>query len=533
MQQTRPSGPPENRLLLLIVLASALVVAASVALNNTQTTAGMVAAGLAVGALEGAIVLAWFLLKAHSIRQRMLFMVALLGLLAWAAVLANTSSQLDDLVWFFVSAGAIVCGIVLAFLVARKWRSGEVLPILLIVFSSVVVTVSIVLASEHARIEDLLLAGLLAFIISLTVTLLLWPIWAFSTGWFRRRATNRIIISQIATVVRQNLPLATGLSLAAEAERGWARRNLRQIARLIAEGSPLSTAIATGYPDCPSLPLSLVIAGEKAGQLTAALDQAEEHLLEQRRRTKTTDISVLGYVLVLTSFATLVVSGIMVAVVPKFKEIFKDFGVRLPASTMSLIDFCEFVLSNPALYLLPAVGIPLAIYWSVRPRRVPNLAWSSRAADWIRWHTPGWRRLEKARSLRTVLRVMGLGVRSGMGLDVAARLAEGVDVNAQLRPRVHQFAELLVQGLPIRDAAREAELGEVTATALSGGQRANDMGAALRYAADYQGALASRAWIVLRAMTLPGWTILMGLMVGWVVYSLFHPLVALIDSISF
>jgi type II secretory pathway component PulF len=262
------------------------------------------------------------------------------------------------------------------------------------------------------------------------------------------------------------------------------------------------------------------------------MEQVHVYLLERGRRVATNDFSILAYVPVLAGFTLFLVFGIMVAVVPKFEDIFKDFGTRLPSFTILLIRASKFTLDIWPVLVLAALAIALYVYWSVRPRRVGKLAFTSRVADWVRWHTPGWSRIEMARGMRAILQAIRLGVASGMNLQPAARLAEIVDVNDCLRPRLRQFADLLGGGMSTTEAARRAGLGEVTAAALSGGQRAGDIDAGLRYAADYYGALVSRTWIVLRNMAWPVCTIVMGIIVAVVVLALFLPLVALINSVS-
>ena len=65
------------------------------------------------------------------------------------------------------------------------------------------------------------------------------------------RPNIRIVIGQMAMVASQNLPMATGLMLDSEGERGKTGRVLRQIARLLAEGRN-STPPSPG--DIPSAP---------------------------------------------------------------------------------------------------------------------------------------------------------------------------------------------------------------------------------------------------------------------------------------
>ena len=358
------------------------------------------------------------------------------------------------------------------------------------------------------------------------------PLTGLATVRARSRFVERIVVGQIATVVRQNLPLATGLALAADSETGWPRTHLLRISKLLAQGLTLSEAMRVGFPDCPSLVLSLVAAGEKAGQLPAALDQAEDHLVERARRRDEFDTSVWPYPAILLAFMCLTVAGIMVAVIPKFKEIFADFGVELPAMTRLLMSISEwFVSGTPPGWILVLIPVVIVACFWLRRRRYPDLQLRSRIADWIRWHVPGFRRAVFGQGMSVMLRLMRHAVRSGMNLAPAARLAAGVDVNACLRRRMTHFADLLARGMDVGQASDAAGLGRVATTALAAGQRAGNMDAALRYAADYHDAIVSRWWIVLKRLAWPLSTLVMASIVGFVVLALFTPLVTLINCV--
>lgn len=371
-----------------------------------------------------------------------------------------------------------------------------------------------------------------ALFISILLLLLLigYAIIAFCTAWWRRRAVQRVVIGQIASMLRQNLPLATGLALAADSERGQIRTHLHRIARLLAQGLSLAQAVERGFPGCDSLIRSLIIAGERVGQLPAALEQAENMLIERDRRRSSLNDDAWLYALVILIFAVLIVSGLMVAIVPKFMEIFKDFDLPLPPVTVTLISVSEWCADFILLLVPLIVLLPLGLYLSFRPRRLPDPSLISRLADRIRWYTPGLHRMIFGRDMAAVLRYLRLAVRSGMTLDAGARLAAGLDVNCQLRPRVVRFADLLQGGTNIRQAAVQAGLGEVTGIALAGGQRDGRLDAALRFAGDYYDALVSRWYIVARAMSWPVCTLGLACLVAFVALAMFQPLVALIDS---
>jgi type IV pilus assembly protein PilC len=362
--------------------------------------------------------------------------------------------------------------------------------------------------------------------------LLLWQGMAYIIALLQRSATERIVVSQIAGVLRQNLPLAMAVSLAGESERGMARLHLKRISRFLSQGASLSEAIELGYRECSPLVVSLAAAGEKAGRLTAAFEQAEEYLIRKAHWRRLFDIPAGTYVTIVLLFASLLVSGIMVAVVPKFKQIFLDFGTRLPPLTITLIDISEwFVTGTPPGWIVVAL---LLVLWAVsRFWRVGGRSLSSKGKEFVHAHVPGLRRMEFGRCMAEMLRLTRIALASGMDLSSAVRLSADLRVNAYVSNRMRRLADLLEEGTGPVDACREAGLGPVLATALAAGVRSGDMDAALRYAADYHEAIVVRWWIFLSAFIWPLCTVMLGCIVGFVVLALFLPLVTLINSVSY
>lgn len=352
--------------------------------------------------------------------------------------------------------------------------------------------------------------------------------------WFRKNPIERIVITHVSVAVRANLPLATTINLAADAERGWARINLRRVAHLLGQGATVTDAVRQGCPQCSGLVVSLIAAGERTGQLAAALELAEEQLVATARRRERFDLPIWGYVVCIGLTTVVVVSGIMVAVIPKYKEIFKDFSAELPAPTRLLMDVAHSVTDTAATpFVLIALSIlaPFCLYLSFRPRRVPNPSWVSCAVDWVRWRLPGFYRQQYAAGLSQMLWTMSLAARSGADLTEAGRIAGDIDVNVYLRRRMKRFCEQLTAGKGIQTAARDMKLGNVAGLAMATGARSGDMASALKYAAEYYDAILSRFLAVLQSLAWPLATLVMSSIVACVVLALFYPLVALINSV--
>ena len=359
---------------------------------------------------------------------------------------------------------------------------------------------------------------------------LLWQALMYVIALFRRPAVERIVVGQIAGVLRQNLPLSMALSLAGDSEQGMARTCLKRISKLLSQGASLSEAMQLGYRECSSLVISLVAAGEKAGQLPAALEQAEQYLNRKARWRRLFDVPLWIYIALVLTTAGFMVSGIMVAVVPKFKVIFADFGTTLPRHTVALISISAwFVTGTPPgwvlICLVPVIWIVLRLW------KVQNRPLTSRIGEFVRASLPGVRRVEFGRGMAEMLRLMRTAVASGMDLAAAARLSSSLGVNGYLRDRMRHFSELLEAGSDPADACRASELGPVLSTALAAGTRSGNMDAALRYAADYHGALVTRWWIMINSFAWPCCTVGLGVIVAFVVRALFEPLVELIRSV--
>lgn len=350
---------------------------------------------------------------------------------------------------------------------------------------------------------------------------------------FPRINAERIVIGQIATIVRQNLPLATGIALAADSESGRPSVYLRRIARLLAQGVPLSEAFRKAMPNSSSLTQSILIAGEKSGRLAAAFDLAEENLVEASIRKRHRPEVAIPYLITMVTATTLLTAGIMVAIIPKYKEIFKDFGTQLPGLTRSLISVSKWTVEGtpPGWVYALSVGV-IALFLHYRPRRGHRPRLTSRIADHLRWNAPFLRRIYVNRDLRSAFRLMRISVGSGMDLAVAARIAADTDVNICLRRRLTRFADLLESGTDFREAARTARLGEVAAIALASGQRCNDIDAAFRYAIDYHGAVTGRITAVLNSLAVPIVVFIAASFAGYVVLAMFIPLIALINSVT-
>lgn len=350
----------------------------------------------------------------------------------------------------------------------------------------------------------------------------------------RRAIELQTVISRLAVITRLNLPLSSALEAAAVGETGRVRRTLQLMSQRIRGGASVSAALAAASRGCPAQLIRILERAEAYGQLTAALSDQERILdrLIQLRLTSTPHTRhALGYAAFMILFAVSMVFWFMAILMPKYKDIFLDFGVRLPTPTIDLAAASDWFVQHfwilPALLLLFAAMMMLNLLYATRilaPGPVAHLVAS------IRWAFPVTRTLDFGLGMAQAIRSMILGVRSGAPSAFSASLPSVVSATNHLRGRLAAFASKVSEGVAPYQAAQDTKLGGVLVCALRMVERGEDPERALGHAAEYYEAIAYRWWHTLSALSGPFVTLSLGVLVTFIALALFMPLIALINA---
>jgi type IV pilus assembly protein PilC len=126
-------------------------------------------------------------------------------------------------------------------------------------------------------------------------------------------------------------------------------------------GASLSEAMGKHPAVFDRLYVNMVRAGEKGGILDEILIRLAD-FAEKSQRIKGKIKEALTYPVVVLGFAGCVVLFIMMVIVPKFEEIFRQFNEELPALTQLLIDVSRGFLT----YWYLVIGVPIALFVTYR-----------------------------------------------------------------------------------------------------------------------------------------------------------------------
>ncbi|HZH98729.1 MAG TPA: type II secretion system F family protein, partial [Fimbriimonadaceae bacterium] len=189
----------------------------------------------------------------------------------------------------------------------------------------------------------------------------------------RRGKVNRAEIAlftrRLADLSGAGLPLDRVLQVVAEQSESAQLTEVAEEALAdVRGGMPVSQALAKHPKLFNEVFTQTLRAGEASGQfpeVTARLADFQEREVARRSQI----VSALVYPGVLTGVAVFVVIFLLLFVVPRLSGVFADLGDELPASTVLLLAFTDFLTNN---YLL-LLGGAAALFFGYR-------AWSATEA---------------------------------------------------------------------------------------------------------------------------------------------------------
>src|SRR6266852_4471205 len=190
------------------------------------------------------------------------------------------------------------------------------------------------------------------------------------SGLLRRRERSiggsdfLILNQQFNTLIKAGIPILRALDLLADrASSPKLRPVVSQIRDRVREGKSLSEAI-TEAGVFSKVYSTAVLAGEKSGNLSGVLDF---YIAYQKVSTgvRKKILATLVYPTLLLVMATIIVSYLVTAVIPKFAQLYSELNVPLPGPTRFLIaltvDYRYVFLSAVAGLALFGIGV---YFWS-------------------------------------------------------------------------------------------------------------------------------------------------------------------------
>ncbi|MDR5695427.1 MAG: type II secretion system F family protein [Armatimonadota bacterium] len=175
---------------------------------------------------------------------------------------------------------------------------------------------------------------------------------------------------QLAEMINAGIPITQALRAVREQTLNRSlKRIITEVEKDVERGLSLSGAMARHPHVFSRMYVGLVQTGEVGGVLDVVLTRLAQYLdreLSTRRKVRSTYI----YPAFVLTFATLVLSFLLVFVVPLFERLYGRLGAQLPLLTRGLLTISRFVRGHWPVLL---IGLGLVILVIVRGRRIPGV----------------------------------------------------------------------------------------------------------------------------------------------------------------
>lgn len=334
---------------------------------------------------------------------------------------------------------------------------------------------------------------------------------------------------QMATLIQASLPLLRSLEVMVRQEKNPRfKAVLESLADSVRSGSPFSEGLAK-YPELfDRLYINMVKAGEAGGVLDVVLSRLakfKESALRLNKKVK----SAMVYPMVVISVALGIVVLLMMVVVPQFEGIFQDMlkGAPLPAPTQLLIDMSNFVQNH---FLVTIIG--LAVIW-FGFKVFLKTEFGQRAIDGLVLKLPKISDLAAKVNISRFTRTFGTLLSSGVPILEALNITKEVVANAKYRDAISRIHDAVRDGEPISaPMEREKIFPSIVSSMVDVGEETGELSNMLNRIADNYDEDVDNAVSSITSIIEPIMIVVLALIVGYVVISLFMPIMEIIKNVK-
>jgi type IV pilus assembly protein PilC len=250
----------------------------------------------------------------------------------------------------------------------------------------------------------------------------------------------QVFSRQFATMIEAGLSVVTALVILEQQTDDMALKLvIDDVRERVESGALLSEAMGMHPAVFSRLYVSMVEAGEAAGVLDVVLDRVATQI-EKEQKIKRRVKGAMIYPTVVLAFATLVLIGMLMFLVPVFVKIFDTLGGELPVLTQWVVKASD-VLRDRWYIVFPLIGLALFSFFRWKRTEAGRQAW-----DRFKLRIPMQigtvvRKVAMARWSRTLSTLIASGVDIIKALEITAQTSGNwvvEDATANVRLRVQE-----------------------------------------------------------------------------------------------
>ena len=347
-------------------------------------------------------------------------------------------------------------------------------------------------------------------------------------------AFGRVKTKQLCTFTRQlstlqdaGLPIVRSLKILEEQQKpGVLKNQLAEVSEDVEGGSTLSEALAKHPKTFDKLYVNMVRAGEAGGVLDAILERLAA-FMEKSQRLKKQVISALIYPAAVISVAGLILAGIMVYIIPKFKEMFSDMRIELPVLTKMLIALSDWLKNY--YYLIPLIPFSIFVFIKV----VSSNRTGRYIIDKIKLKIPLFGQIISKSVISRFCRTLGTLIASGVPILEALSIVKEATGNAVFENAIGRVHDSIREGENIVGPMAACKIVDaMVLNMIDVGEETGELDKMLLKIADTYDEDVDALVGGMMSLIEPLLIVFLGGAVGFIVVALFMPLIALMQNIG-
>ena len=350
-------------------------------------------------------------------------------------------------------------------------------------------------------------------------------------GWVSTKQLTAFT-RQLSTLQDAGLPVLRSLRILEQQQKpGMLRNVIKQVGEDVEGGATLSEAMARHPKAFDRLYSNMVAAGEAGGVLDVILQRLAD-FLEKAQKLRRKVIGAMIYPAVVLTIAMGITLAIIIFLVPKFAAIFLDFGVEeMPWMTQVLIDISEWLLrgSPPGwVVILLSPIIILLVYRLIRQAYVGRYV-----VDTIKIKIPIMGQISSKSGIARFTRTLGTLISAGVPILEAltiTRETTGNEVYGSMLRKVH---DSIREGDSFANPLRASKcVDSIVVNMVDVGEETGELDKMLYKVADNYDDEVDTLVSSLVSMLEPVMVVILGGIVGFIVISLYMPMIALIQTMT-
>jgi len=350
----------------------------------------------------------------------------------------------------------------------------------------------------------------------------------FSLQYKVKQKQLTALTRQFATLLDAGLPVVRSLDiLFNQLPAGVLKIAISDVKEDVEGGSSLSEALAKHPKVFDKLYVNMIRAGEAGGVLDEILSRLADYR-EKAQRLQQKIVGALVYPAAVVTIAGSILAFIMIFIIPKFEAMFKEMEIgELPAMTAllmmianTMVTYWYLIIFSPLLFL----GLYKFIVRSPRGRLI---------VDGIQLKIPIFGIIVSKSSVSRFCRTLGTLVQSGVPILDALSIIKHATGNMVVANAVETVHNSIKEGDTIAEPLRHSGVfDDLVVNMIQVGEETGELDKMLIKVADTYDNEVDTLVSALMSLLEPILIVGMGLTVGFIVISLFLPLIAIMERIG-